>query len=123
MKLTLLSWNVRRANNLYKRKIISNFVRSQRVDLVCIQETKIQDLSNACACSFGAGRLHDWKALEVKGAAGGILLFWDKRKMDLVEAEIGSFSIMCLFKNVEDGFMWAFTGVYGSVERSKQEIF
>ena len=43
MKLKLLSWNVRGVNNLDKRKIISNFVRSQRVDLVCVQETKIQD--------------------------------------------------------------------------------
>ena len=43
--------------------------------------------------------------------------------MDLVEAEIDSFSITCLFKNVEDGFMWAFTGVYGLVERRSQEIF
>ena len=43
--------------------------------------------------------------------------------MDLVEAEIGSFSITCLFKNVEDEFMWAFTGVYGPLERRNQEIF
>ena len=43
--------------------------------------------------------------------------------MDLVEAEIDNFSITCLFKNVEDGFMWAFTGVYGLVERRSQEIF
>ena len=50
-------------------------------------------------------------------------MFWDKRKIDLVKAEIGSFSISCLFKNVEDGFMWAFTRVYDPVERSKQEIF
>ena len=41
MKLKLLSRNVRGANNLDKRKVISNFVRSQRVDLVCVQETKI----------------------------------------------------------------------------------
>ena len=62
MKLKLLSWNVRGENNLDKRKIISNFVRSQRIDLVCIQETKIQDFSNACTRSFRAGRFHDWKA-------------------------------------------------------------
>ena len=59
--------------------------------------------------------------MEAEGAAGGILLFWDKRKMDLVQAEIGSFSITCLFKNVEDG--WPFTGVYGLIERRNQEIF
>ena len=93
------------------------------MDLVCVQETRIQDLSKACVCSLGVSRFHDWNALEAEGATGGILLFWDKRKMDLVEAEIGSFSITCLFKNVEDGFMWAFTGVYGPVERRSQEIF
>ena len=68
------------------------------MDLVCVQETKIQDLSNVCTRSFRAGRFHDWKALEAERAVGGILLFWEKQKMDLVEAEIGSFSIMCLFK-------------------------
>ena len=78
MKLKLLSWNVRGANNLDKRKIISNFVSSQRVDLVYVQETKIQNLSKACARSLGVSRFHDWKALEAEGAAGGILLFWDK---------------------------------------------
>ena len=123
MKLKLLSWNVRGANNLGKRKIICNFIRSQRVDLGCIQETKIQKRSNACARSLGVSRIHEWKALEAEGAAGGILLFWDKRKMDLIQAEIGSFSITILFKNVEDGFTWAFTGVYGPVERRNQEIF
>ena len=41
MNIELLSWNVRGANNPDKRKIIRNFIRSQRVDLVCVQETKI----------------------------------------------------------------------------------
>ena len=41
MNLDFLSWNVTGANNPDKRKIIRNFIRSQRVDLVCVQETKI----------------------------------------------------------------------------------
>ena len=32
------------------------------------------------------------------------LLFWDKRKLELVEDEIGLFSVTCMFKNIEDGF-------------------
>ena len=28
-----------------------------------------------------------------------------------------------MFKNAEDGFLWAFTGVYGPVKRSKRELF
>ena len=61
-----------------------------------------------------------WRA---KGAAGAILLFLDKRKLDLVEVETGLFSITRMFKNAEEGFQWAFTGVYGSAERWKRELF
>ena len=41
MKLRLLSWNVRRANDGSKRRVIKVVIRSQRVDLFCLQETKI----------------------------------------------------------------------------------
>ena len=102
MKLKLFSWNVRGVNNPVKRNVIRNFIRSQRVDLVCMQETKIQEMSSACARSFGVGRFSEWKVVEV---------------------ETCLFFVTCMFKNVEDGFQWAFTGVYGSVERSKREMF
>ena len=123
MKLKMLSWNVRGANNLNKRNVIRNFIRSQRVDLVCLQETKLKNLSAADARSFGVGRMADWRAVGAEGSAGGMLVFWDKRKLDLVEAEIGQFSVTCMFKNVEDGFLWAFTGVYGPVKRCRREMF
>ena len=43
--------------------------------------------------------------------------------MELVNFEIGLFSISCLFKMVEGGFLWMFSGVYGPVERNLKEIF
>ena len=123
MKLKIFSWNVRGANNPDKKNVIRNFIRSQRVDLVFLQETKIQGMSLADARSFGVGRLAEWKVVEAEGIAGGILVSWDKRKLELVEVELGHFSVTCMFKNVEDGFQWAFTGVYGLVERCKREMF
>ena len=41
MKLRILSWNVRGANDKEKRRVIKDVIKSQKVDLVCIQETKI----------------------------------------------------------------------------------
>ena len=61
------------------------------MDFVCLQETKLQKLSSADARSFGVGRLAEWRAVEAEGTAGGILVFWDTRKLELVEAEIGNF--------------------------------
>ena len=36
MKIRLLSWNVRGANDVEKREIIKATIKTQRVDLVCL---------------------------------------------------------------------------------------
>ena len=64
MNLKLMSWNVRGANDSNKKKLIKSFVRKQKVDLLCIQETKIQLMSKGVVKSLGVGRFLDWKALE-----------------------------------------------------------
>ena len=56
MKLKLLSWNVREANDSNKRKDIKVLIRAQKVDLVCLQETKIQEMSFGVVCNLGVGR-------------------------------------------------------------------
>ena len=61
-------------------------------------------MNKAFVHSIGVGRFLDWKALDAEGTAGGILLFWDKRRLSLVESEYGSFSFSCLFRMVEDDF-------------------
>ena len=56
MNLKLMSWNVRGANDVNKRRIIKSVVRKQKVDLVCIQETKIQLMIDGVVKSLGVGR-------------------------------------------------------------------
>jgi hypothetical protein len=46
------------------------------------------------------------------GASGGILLMWDKRVVSRMEMERVTV-VACMFKNVMDGFEWAFAMVYG----------
>ena len=123
MRVKIMSWNVRGANDPDRRKIIRNVIRSHRANLVCFQETKIQKMTTVVARSLGVGRNCDWRALDAEGTAGGILLFWNKKIMELVDSEIGLFSISCLFKMVEGGVLWMFSGVYGPVERNLKEIF
>ena len=98
MKLKLLSWNVRGANEKVKRKIIKTFIRNQRVDLMCIQETKIQQMSEGVVRSLGSGRFLDWRALDASGTAGGILICWDKRTLEILDWEEGQFSLSCSSK-------------------------
>ena len=103
MKLKVLSWNVRGANDSSKRKIIKTFIRNQKVDLLCIQETEIQPMSEGVVTSLGSRRFLDWRVVDAEGVARGILICWDKRSLDILDWEEGQFSLSCRFRNVEDG--------------------
>ena len=56
MKIKILSWNVRGVNDSDKRKVIKNLIRTNRVDMVCLQETKVQEMNNDMVRSLGVGR-------------------------------------------------------------------
>ena len=121
MKLRILSWNVRGANNSSKRKVIKAMIRNQRVNLFCLQETKIQAMTEGLVRSLGIGRFLNWSTLDAQGSVGGILICWDKRSLEVMEMEVGNFSISCRMRNVEDGLVWMFTGVYGPFSREERE--
>ena len=123
MKIKILFLNVRGVNDPDKRRVIKSFLRSNRVDLVCLQETKVQQMNNIMARSLGVGRFLNWRALNAEGSVGGILLLWDKRRISLEDSVAGNFSVSCLFRMAEDGFQWVFSGVYGPIEKRLRESF
>ena len=69
MKIKILYWNVREVNDRNKRKLIKALIRSQKVDLVCLQETKMIKMSLRVVRSLGVGRFLEWEALNARGAA------------------------------------------------------
>ena len=81
--------------------------------MVCLEETKIKKTNQEVAHSLGVGRYLGWGAVNALGAFGGIFVLWDTRVLQLLEMEEGTFTISCLFKHVENGVQWSFTGVYG----------
>ena len=74
MKIKILSWNVRGVNDRNKRKLIKALIRSQKVDLVCLQETKMIEMSLGVVRSLGVGRFLEWGALNARGAVGGVVV-------------------------------------------------
>ena len=123
MDLKILSWNIRGANDISKRKIVKALLRSQRLDLFCLQETKIHSMSDGIVRSLGLGRFLEWIAMEPCGIVGGILVVWDKRSLELLDKEVGSLTVSCRFRNVEDGFVWVLFGVYGPLTKEGRTTF
>ena len=62
---------MRGTNDSDKRRIIKSIVKAQKMDLVCLQETKIQRMSSSIVRSLGVGRSLEWGALDSQGMAGG----------------------------------------------------
>ena len=80
-------------------------------------------MNNDMVLSLRVGRFLNLTALNAEGSTRGILLFWDKRRISMVDSMVGSFSVSCLLKISENGFKWAFTRVYGPIEKNLREIF
>ena len=57
--------------------------------MVCLQETKIKEMTTGLVRSLGVRRHLDWRAINSRGAVGGILVFWDNRIVELVDWEEG----------------------------------
>ena len=102
-------------------------MRNQKLDLVCLLETKVKEMSLQMVKSVGVGRFLNWALVDARGAAGDLLLFWDNRVLENLEVESGGggvgYSIFVRFRNCADGFSWIFYGVYGPVIGSKKEDF
>ena len=97
MKIKNFLWNVRSVKNPEKRKVVEQFIRDHWVDLVCLQETKVQDMTLRMARSLRAGRFTNWGTVDASGSTGCILLFWDKRNLEVIETVNGVFSVSCSF--------------------------
>ena len=53
----------------------------------------------------------------------GVVVFWDNRVLQMMEMEVGKFSVSCRFKNCKDDFCWIFSGVYGPTVKRAREDF
>ena len=61
--------------------------------------------------------------MNARGQAGGTVVFWDKRVLELLEMKVGAFLVLCRFRNCEGNFVWMFSGVYGPVLAENREDF
>jgi exonuclease III len=113
MKHKILSWNVRWLNEEGKRLRVRNLLNTWKVDIVCLQETKISWFTPSLVHSLCRCPYVEWCFVAAEGALGGILLMWDRKVVSKIDVCIGSYVAACCFRNVEDGLVWAFAGVYG----------
>jgi hypothetical protein len=93
--------------------VIKNLFRDWKYDVVCLQETKLSVIDLGVIQSLWSSPYVGWVALDVVNTAGGVLLMWDKRMLEMTDSVVGTFSVSCCWKGITDGLVWACTGIYG----------
>ncbi|XP_019260140.1 PREDICTED: uncharacterized protein LOC109238161 [Nicotiana attenuata] len=91
-------------------------------DIVCLQETKIEEWPPHWIRQVWGNRWVDWAVLNSIGRSGGIIVLWDKRKWLNRGVHQGHYTISCMFESAIENFRWCFIGVYGPYNNSEREI-
>ena len=110
MNVKILSWNVRELNDRDKRLQVRSLIKQWGADIICLQETKLEQVTRRIVRSLWDIHHVDWMFLGFVGASGGILLMWDRRVVEKIDEVVGDFLVSCRFRGVIDQFDWAFLG-------------
>lgn len=78
--MKMLLFNIRGVGSRVKRKEVQDLVRKNKIDLVCIQESKLDEVNeNVCRLIWG-NNICGWAARESQGRSGGLITLWDSNK-------------------------------------------
>ncbi|RVW24308.1 hypothetical protein CK203_090966 [Vitis vinifera] len=78
-------------------------------------------MSEGVARSLGSGRFLDWRALDASGTAGGILICWDKRALEIMDWRRANSLYPADSKMWIMGWFGCSRGVYGLFTKEERE--
>jgi hypothetical protein len=91
------SFNVRGLGGVLKRRKVKELIRSQKIDFLALQETKMEVISESLCFSLWGSHDCDWVYLPSEGRSGGILSIWSKSNNSCLFSFIGvGFVGVCL---------------------------
>jgi exonuclease III len=119
-----LSWNVRGLNSGARQEDLKQIVATFRPDFVCIQETKMAQISQSVVRnSLGQEFDNNFFFLPADGTRGGILLATRAAVMNLQNPSISNHTISANVTDIRNNTTWIVTGVYGPQGDLEKKMF
>ena len=84
----IISLNVNGARLGHKRKWVKDLVRQNKVQFLCIQETKSNRLNDFDVNALWGRNNKNWVASPSTGISGGIISIWDTEAVDIEDTEV-----------------------------------
>ena len=88
--MNIISYNVRGLGRGVKWAAIRRMVRKEKIDLLCIQETKTENIDmSVCQALWGDSEV-GWELQPATNTAGGLLCLWSEEDFKVHSKVIGS---------------------------------
>lgn len=120
--MKLISWNVRGLGDRTKRALVKDLLSRVNLDLVCLQEARLAGFDRRLVKSIWSSHHVGWISLDAFNSANSILLPWKEYCKQVLNPEVGNYSIsiLCKFRGHPEGW---FTGVYGPCFTRSRKLF
>jgi exonuclease III len=107
----ILNWNVRGLNGRARWDMVVDYVRQEKVSLVCLQETKLAIIDDTLVTNM-LGQCFAYFYLLAVGNRGGILLAWNHDKWDYSHVHLSNHAVTVKVKHRLGEDTWWLTMVY-----------
>ena len=112
VKLSVLSWNVRGLGDADKCRVVRDLIQSLKLDIVCLQETKLRTVDERRARAFLPPNLSLFRCVDASGSRGGILTAWDPRAVLLHSFIARKHTLSLAFTSTTSDAAFTVTNVY-----------
>jgi hypothetical protein len=121
--MKFLIYNIRGFGQQGRRTQLIDYVKSDRFNIVGLQETIKKDFSMADLRSLECGGQYAWNWLSASGHSGGLLLGFRDNTFEVGEWKKGIFFLSATVLQRNSNLMWRFILVYGPADYSRMEEF
>jgi exonuclease III len=119
------SWNIRGLGDKDKCIDVKAALSTFNPDLICLQESKLQDLNRFKASSFLPPSIRSFDFVPSIGASGwgGIITAWNNDVLSCLGCDAGRFSLTSRFQSNISDHDFSVTNVYGSCTAALKQDF
>jgi exonuclease III len=118
-----LAYNLRGFGREGRRTQLRDYMRSNRLDILGLQETIRQDFTAAELRGLECGGQFAWNWLPANGHSGGLLLGFRDETFEVGEWRKGVFFISAKILQRNINMIWCFMLVYGPADHGRTEEF
>lgn len=111
--MIILTWNVRGLGDHIKRGGVKNFCQLNKVDILYIQESKLDNSNEFIFRSLDDSFINDWVVKDATGSSGRLMIGWKCQFGKKLRAESATFCLMVVLESVNKEIVWAISNTYG----------